>query len=238
MTDKIAIDFRASGVTLKDEIRRWVKHHKWFEITAQTNQAKLDQQFGSMIETLAGQLDYHDQTKLRRNLLDCWDHLMAKCMKIDAICRTGCRSKTELLELEFLRCKAIATAQELAEVLELVINPNEAIYGADASRGLNPYKCDAISCLEKNDRSVSIKSVADSEQWCTFAWAAERLGVSKGTISNWARKGRLRDNGGWGQQRRVLKADVLLIWQRQEDEALLNDVREIREDAARIENRH
>ncbi len=71
-------------------------------------------------------------------------------------------------------------------------------------------------------------------EYITFARAAAVLGVSKSTVSKWAKKGKLHDNGQKGQKRRLLMTSVLLVKQGREDEDLAADVLDLRADARRF----
>ena len=60
------------------------------------------------------------------------------------------------------------------------------------------------------------------------------MAVSKGTVSKWANAGKLSDNGKKGKGRKVSKVSVLLVKQEREEQALLQDVKELRQDAVRL----
>jgi hypothetical protein len=83
-----------------------------------------------------------------------------------------------------------------------------------------------------SDPSTSLKLTGDS--FITFAEAAEIIGVAKGTISKWVKKGWFQDNGQKGQKRRLLKSSVLLVKQKIEDADLKRDVQELRQDARQL----
>jgi excisionase family DNA binding protein len=73
-----------------------------------------------------------------------------------------------------------------------------------------------------------------SDSYITFSEAAAILGVTRGTVSKWSKKGRFTDNGLKGQKRRLSKVCVLLVKQEIDDEYLKNDAAELRNDARRI----
>lgn len=206
------------GTTLSRQIRDWAKGNDWYRTDIQTNQLRLEQTFGHAIETIAKDLDYQNQPRLRRQLFDCYDMLTAKCRQIDMVCRKGCCNEGEVLELEFLRGKAVAAAVELAEVLDLLKRTQEP-------RNLRTQ--------EKLD-SGSQAGMTVPEEWITFSQAADIIGVTKGTISKWAAEGKFRDNGQKGQQRRLLKTSVLMVKFQKEDEDLKKDVSDLRQDAQKL----
>lgn len=202
---------------LSEHIRTWVKNNPWYKVDTVTNQLRLEQSFGPHIEMITSSLERQNQYKLRRQVFDCYDQLMAKCRQIDLVCRNGCRSTTEMLELEFLRSKAFAAATELVEVLELVRPHIEMI-----PKGQDDNK--------PQDNS--------GDCYITFAQAAEILCVGKSTVSYWADKGKIRDNGQKGQKRRLLKSDILLLKHEHEATEMMEDVRELAAEARRIPRRH
>lgn len=199
---------------LSEKIREWTKKNNWYRVEAHTNQLKLEREFRAAIYKIAGQLDCYNRGKHRRQVFDCWDNLTAKCRQIDLICRAGCRSEEEMLELEFLRSKAVGAATELAEVLELLQADAGTIHSRETEKAGTEGKNKPSDC------------------YITFAQAAELLAVGKGTVSKWAAAGRMADNGMKGQKRKLLKSSVLLVKQELEDEEIKKDAKELRKDAA------
>jgi excisionase family DNA binding protein len=200
--------------SISHRITHWAKSNDWYHSDIQTNQLRLEQSFGQAIETIAKDLDYHNQPKLRRQVFDCYDMLMAKCRQIDMVCRTGCRSEAELLELEFLRSKAVGAAAELAEVLGL-------LQRKDGTTDFADNKCEK-------------KNIKDNDDWITFAQAAEILAVSKPTLTRWADDGKIQSNGQKGRLRKLNKVSVLLQKQAMEDQAIRQDIKDLREDAKKF----
>jgi len=69
--------------------------------------------------------------------------------------------------------------------------------------------------------------------------AARILGFTKGTISRWADKGKIRDNGKKKKERRVSKLSVLSLKHKLESEDVLKDAAEDLQDrASKISDRH
>ena len=194
---------------ISEKIRKWAVSNLWYETGAVTNQLKLEQTFGHIIEALSRKLKLQYHYMQRRQLFLCWDKLMAKCRQIDMICRAGCRDHAEMLELEFLRSKAIAAAAELAEVVEIIQNEH-------------------IPCPKPPDH------IQQEDEWITFTQAAETLAVCKGTVSKWTKEGKFKDNAMKGQKRRLSKLSVLLMKQKREENILRNDLKELKEDARHI----
>jgi hypothetical protein len=201
---------------LSHRITQWSKGNDWYLTDIQTNQLRLEQTFGQAIEAMTKDLDYHNQPRLRRQVFDCYDMLMAKCRQIDMVCRTGCRSKEEMLELHFLKSKAIGAAAELAEVLAWL----------DATSETQGTK------LQTNPKSQIVKfQNNDNDEWITFAQATEILAVSKPTLTRWADDGKIQSNGQKGRLRKLNKISVLLQKQAMEDQAVRQDIKDLREDA-------
>jgi excisionase family DNA binding protein len=193
------------------KVMEWVQKNDWYQISTDTNRLRLEQHLGQVIETIARHLEYHDKPKLRRQLLDCWDHLTAKCMKIDLLCRAGCNNLKDRLELDFLRCKAVGAGSELAELLDLIT-------GTPSS---------------ENEGSVLPEKALSSNttQWISYKEAADILLVSKATLCRWVKEGKLIGNGKQGRQIRLSKTSVLLSKQDMEDQQLKQDVQDLRKDA-------
>jgi excisionase family DNA binding protein len=207
-----------AGDSVSAKVMEWVQQNDWYQISTDTNRLRLEQHFGQAIETIAHQLDYYDKPKLRRQLLDCWDSLTAKCMKIDLLCRAGCSSLKERLELDFLRCKAIGAGCELAELLNLITgSPASENQGS----GLLSPVCQPVSPVISESTT----------EWITYGQAAEILLVSKATVCRWVKEGKLVGNGKQGRQIRLRKTSVLLAKQDMEEQQLRQDVQDLRKDA-------
>lgn len=236
----------AEGSGLVQRIQQWARCNDWFRVDITTNQLRLEQAFGQAIENIAKDLDYQNQTKMRRQVYDCYDLLMAKCRQIDMVCRTGCRSEHEMLELEFLRSKAVAAATELAEVIGLMQRTEELKNlrtQEPTNTRIQGYKDTEklIENREKLDSALLSRGQAPcgngtcGDEWISFAQAAEILAVSKPTLSRWADDGKIQSNGKTGRLRKLNKISVLLQKQAAEDEEIKKDVRELRMDGKRLQ---
>lgn len=202
-------DFRSIPSGISEKIRKWAAQNGWCETGVNTNQLRLQRAFGEIIETVARDLKYRHQYLHRHQLYNCWDHLMGLCRQIDMVCRAGCQTVEEVTELEFLRSKAVGIAVELSEVIGFIQNEQPPCFQPLAPNG-------------------------KVDEWITFAQAAEILAVSKGTVSKWAKAGRLDDNGLQKYKRRLLKTSVLLVKQEIEDEELKEDIKDLKQDARQI----
>jgi excisionase family DNA binding protein len=212
-----------------DRIRQWAAENDWYKVDITTNQLRLEQAFGLTIETVTTDMDRRNQSKMRRQVFDCFDHLMAKCRQIDMVCRTGCRSEAEMLELEFLRGKAVGAAAELSEVVRIIGNLELKIENVEKNNldsRLPPSPKGFGGTGRGNDKT--------EDEWITFAQAAEILGVSKPTLTRWADDGKIQCNGKKGRLRKLNKVSVLLAKQAVEDEAVRQDIRELRQDARKF----
>jgi len=209
-----------AGDSISARVRKWVQTNDWYQISAETNRLRLEQHFGQAIETIAHHLNYHDEPKLQRQLLDCWDCLIAKCMKIDLLCRAGCSTRKERLELDFLRCKAVGAGAELAELLDLITGSSAS---GNEDSGLPP------TCPKYSRREEEISE--SPTQWVSYKEAADILLVSKATLCRWVKEGKLVGNGKQGRQIRLSKTSVLLAKQDMEEQQLRQDVQDLRKDA-------
>lgn len=141
----------------------------------------------------------------------------------DKFARTGCSEEDDLVVCEHIKQRIHKSIDDLVLLLE----NREPVEGELAK----PTVTSAPSRPAFPGGDIA-------EQWVTFTQAADIVCVSKATISNWATKGKIRDNGQRGQKRRLLKSDILLVRHEREAAELLRDAQEIREDAVRMENRH
>jgi DNA-directed RNA polymerase specialized sigma24 family protein len=116
----------AESQSLSHRITQWAKSNDWYRTDFQTNQLRLEQRFGLAIEQVASELEYHHRHRMSRRIFDLYDLMLAKCVKIDAVCRSGCRSEEELLELQLLRVRIVGLSCELAEALELLERNQDA----------------------------------------------------------------------------------------------------------------
>jgi excisionase family DNA binding protein len=143
-------------------------------------------------------------------------------MKIDLLCRAGCSSLKDRLELDFLRCKAVGAGCELAELLKL-------ISGSPASEnegpGLHSQVCHPASPVISESTT----------EWITYNQAADLLLVSKATLCRWVKEGKLVGNGRPGRQIRLSKTSVLLAKQDMEEQQLRRDVQDLRKDARKTD---
>jgi len=82
------------------------------------------------------------------------------------------------------------------------------------------------------------ESTVPGDELISLTVAADLLSVNKGTVSRYADAGTILDNGQQGQERRVWKSSVLLLKQRQEDKALLQDAKDLKKDAGEVPDKH
>jgi DNA-binding CsgD family transcriptional regulator len=93
---------------------------------------------------------------MSRRIFDLYDLMLAKCVKIDAVCRSGCRSEEELEELELLRVRVVGIACELAEALELLEQNQAAAETRQTQCPARPRQTNrkASSTLSKKEQQV------------------------------------------------------------------------------------
>jgi len=106
--------------SLSGQIKEWVNNNDWYSGGVLTNELKLNQRIGQEIRKVTFELDYHGQNIIARQVQESINRLLDRCRKIDEVCRKGCRTQEEYIELDFIRSRAIGLANELAELLEMV----------------------------------------------------------------------------------------------------------------------
>lgn len=99
---------------------------------------------------------------------------------------------------------------------------------------------DQQSFLQLTSQRILLPAMESVEdEWIRITDAAKIFGVTKGTISRWANKGKIRDNGKKEKERRVSKLSVLSLKHKREREDVLKDAAEDLQDrASKIPDRH
>ena len=106
--------------SLSNELKEWIENNDFYSGGVLTNELKFHQRFGQRIQKITLELEYHGQNIIARQIHDSMNRLLGRCRKIDEVCRKGCRTHEEFLELDFIRSRAVGLAFELAELLEMV----------------------------------------------------------------------------------------------------------------------
>lgn len=106
--------------SLSKQIKEWAGNNDWYIAGVLTNELKLIQRFGQQLQKVTFELDYHGQNIIARQIQDGMKSLLDRCRKIDKVCRTGCRTQEEYIELDFIRSRAVGLANELAGLLDMV----------------------------------------------------------------------------------------------------------------------
>lgn len=105
---------------LAEHIREWARNNDWYRVDIKTNQLRLEQTFGQIIESIAKDMEYQNRSRMSRKIYDLYDLILAKCGKIDMVCRYGCRTEEELMDLELLRSRVVGLASELSEAIDVI----------------------------------------------------------------------------------------------------------------------
>jgi hypothetical protein len=205
--------FKAGG--LPEALRCFARHHDWHEPGPITNRLKVWLAFKKPVHAAANKLLFDRRDGLSEQIRAEFKRILEMCRPLDDLCGRRIDEVDELGALEHTKATLAERMSDLAELIEGSQVPHR--HG-----GLNPQKRDAVSDLEKSDSYI------------TFSEAAAILGVTRGTVSKWSKKGRFTDNGLKGQKRRLSKVCVLLVKQEIDDEYLKNDAAELRNDARRI----
>lgn len=200
---------------LSERLCQWADQQDWRTVDAIAYPLRFERQFGKEIRALIVSQETVGQRFWAQQIVDAVQTLLALCQRLDRKVRDGCYTESEVSELEYLRDQVISAIHRLAEL----IMPRPA-----------------QSSCEPSARSghCSAKTSCAADAWITFSKAAELLGVTKATISKWANQNRFVDNGLANQRRRLSRGSVLLVKQQMEEEDLLKDVEELRQDARRL----
>lgn len=197
---------------LSERLCQWADQQDWRTVDAIAYPLRFERQFGKELRTLIVSQETAGQRFCAQQIADAVQTLLALCQRLDRKVRKGCYTESEVSELEYLRGQVISAIHRLADL----VLPRPA----------------QSSCEPSARTSARTDCAADA--WITFSKAAELLGVTKATVSKWARQRRFADNGLSGQRRRVSRSSVLLVKQQMEEDVLLQDVEELRQDARRL----
>jgi len=189
-------------------LRWWAGHHNWDELNRYSNEIRFNRAFAKGVRTAV-------------------DELMAAGLVLLAM-----QIKNEFLRLQ----KAVG---ELDDSCFWRIDTEDKCLRFQEKKGqLAESLCDLAAMLESGtqNRECRIKNeetVPDGE-WMTVTEAGKLLGKNRGTISHWAKTGKITDNGKKGHLRRILKTDILLIKQTTEEADARRDLQDLQDDSRRI----
>ena len=197
----------------------WFKrNHKWYERGRMTNLGKLRVVFRKPVRSAVNKMLADRLDGLTAKIETVFSKLQDNAEALDGLRING---EDELVTLEHTMAYLDEGLGELADLIE---SGQKCL----ASTGNQPPKA-------RSSRKIVDIPPADDGQWITVTAAAKLLNKSPGTISNWATIGKVRDNGKKYHQRRILKADVLLIKQEIEDNDAKKDADEERRDKWRMD---
>lgn len=102
---------------------------------------------------------------------------------------------------------------------------------------------EAIAVLDKLAAQVSSPGLLEDcqryeDEWITISEAAEIMGKHTGTVSKYAKAGKIKSNGEERKKKRVSKISVLILEAKIKREAAERDRRELSTDARRTPERH
>jgi hypothetical protein len=219
--------------SLDGALRWFAKHHNWHDPGHLANQLKILLVFKKAVRAAANKLLAIGLDGLAAQIKKEFKRLLEMCQPLDAVRGRLIAEEDEAIKLEHTRAHLIESLLELAELVE--IGQKTVVRGQGSQRPgeLNPQERDAVAGLEKPQSSRKIMDIPpadDDEPWITVTAAAGLLKKDLGTICHWADIGKVRDNGKKKYQRRILKADILLIKQATEEKDAKKDREEERRD--------
>ena len=195
-------------------LRWFAEYHDWHESGHLANQLKILLVFKKPVRATANKLLAVGLDGLAGQIKKELKRLLEMCQPLDGLRGRLIVEEDEAIKMEHTRGYLTESLVELADLVE--IGQKAGLSGQQKLRETT----DATDRPEKKQPSsrkiVDIPPDGDG-QWITVTAAAKLLNKSPGTISNWATIGKVRDNGKKYHQRRILKADVLLIKQEIED---------------------
>ena len=185
-------------------LRWWARHHNWDELNRYSNEIRFNRAFAKGVRTAV-------------------DELMAAGLVLLAM-----QIKGEFLRLQ----KAVGELDD--SCFWRIDTEDKCLRFQEKKAQVSESLCDLAAMLESGQKTAVRDQTSEisgtDEGWITVSEAARLLKKSRGTISHWADIGKVRDNGKKKYQRRILKADVLLIKQEIEDNDAKKDADEERRD--------
>jgi excisionase family DNA binding protein len=197
---------------LNEALRCFARHHNWHDPGHITNKLKLRLAFAKPIRITVNEFLADRRDGLAEQIRGDFARLQEAIHTIDRMCGKRCDEEDELGRLEHTKAQLERSILELADLIEIGLkNEDRRIKNAETTQ----------------------QAPENGDQWLTNREAAKILGVRRGTVSKWAKKGRFSDNGIKGQKKRLSKASVLLVKQEIDDEYIKNDEEDVRNDLRR-----
>jgi hypothetical protein len=230
--------------TLSLQLRRFAENHNWHEPDIITNRLKLRRAFAQPVVAAAAAFMAAGRIALALQVKAEFARLLETTGSLDRLCVKRCDEEDELVVLEHFKVQLKRMLLDMASLLESngeccrneeLRMKNEEIdslpRNTRKTQKIIEVPADSKLC-ENDDNRMSDK--AKKTEWVTVTEAAGILGVTKGTVSKWAQKGRFADNGLTGPKKMLSKVSVLLVKQELEEKELRQDILDLREDGRRI----
>ena len=192
-------------------LRWWADHHNWDELNRYSNEIRLTRVFAKGIRTAVDALMAAGQVLLAMQIKNEFLRLQKAVGQLDDSCFWRIDTEDQCLRFQEKKTQVAESLCDLAVMLE-----------SGQRAQAKPLRPDGHLPL------------AGEELWITVTEAGKLLGKNRGTISHWAKTGKITDNGKKGHLRRVLKTDILLIKQTTEEADSRRDWQDLQDDSRRI----
>jgi hypothetical protein len=189
-------------------LRWWSRHHNWDELNRYSNEIRLTRVFAKGIRMAVDALMAAGLVLLAMQIKNEFLRLQKAVGELDDSCFWRIDTEDKCLRFQEKKAQVAESLCDLAAMLESGVQNRE--------------------CRIKNEEKTA------EEEWMTVTEAGKLLGKNRGTISHWAKTGKITDNGKKGHLRRVLKTDILLIKQVAEEADSRRDLQDLQDDSRRI----
>ena len=215
-------------IPLPLQLRRFAENHNWHEPGIYTNKRILRRVFAKPIAKAVAELAINGKIALSAQIQTDFAHLQKIIRSLDRMCIKRIDEDDEEVVFEHIKGQLKKILMDLAAMLEG--GQKSAVKRQKPARKI----VDTPPAEPKPLRADGHLALAGEEQWVTVTEAGKLLGKNRGTISHWAKNGKITDNGKKGHLRRVLKTDILLIKQTTEEEDSRRDLQDLQDDSRRI----
>ena len=222
--------WKAGG--LPAALRCFALHHNWHEPGPIANPLKLRLAFKKPIRAAVNELLADRRDGLAAKIETTFFNLQEKIQSLDRMCVKRCSEEDELLTLEHTKAHLAESLGDLADLIDS--SQVSAVSGQKAGRKIVDIPQEEPLRATPSPLRGTPPLHGESESWVTYGEAATLLGVSKSTVSKWAKKGHFADNGQNGQKRRLGRVSVLMFRDDLEAKTLRQDIRDLREDGRRL----
>ena len=222
---------------LGEELRYWAKHHNWTELDIIKNGLKLQRAFGKPVGAAVAEFIATGRVTLALRIKADFASLLDLTREYDTLCRRGCGNEDEYDVCQHIRSRLEKMMHDLATLIEGSESPQPSrkivAIPSVQSKPLRATPSPLCGTGPSQGESGLVAFAGDGH-WITMSEAADLVAKHPATIGRWVQNGTVRDNGKKGRDRRVAKADILLIKQTAEENDLQKDAQDLRRDARMI----